>query len=179
MDAGESCSRKVIEMKKTINTTIRKRICLILALIWMAVIFAFSARSADLSTQDSMSIGIFFGRLIVPSFSELNSQMQISFADKIDHPIRKMAHATEYAVLGFLLVGSYADADKKRKKMIWLPAVIGSLYAVSDELHQLFVPGRSCEIRDMLIDSSGVVAGTLIGYFLFVYWKNRKIKEAR
>lgn len=161
-------------MKKSDPVTIRKRTCLILAVCWMAVIFTFSARNADLSTQDSMSIGILFGRLIVPSFAEMDTQMQVSFADMVDHPIRKMAHATEYALLGFLLAGSYADKEKNRLRGICVPAVLGSLYAVSDELHQLFVPGRSCELTDMLIDSSGVILGTLFGFFIFVYWRNRK-----
>lgn len=161
-------------MKKSSNKTVRKRICLGLALCWMAVIFAFSARNADLSTQDSMSIGILFGRFVVPSFAEMDTQMQVSFADMVDHPIRKMAHATEYAVLGFLLTGSYADRTKKRLGRFCVPVVAGSFYAVSDELHQLFVPGRSCELTDMLIDSSGVVLGTLAGLFLFVYLANRK-----
>lgn len=161
-------------MKKSDPVTIRKRTCLILAVCWMAVIFTFSARNADLSTQDSMSIGILFGRFIVPSFAEMDTQMQVSFADMIDHPIRKMAHATEYAILGFLLAGSYVDKEKNRLRGICIPTVLGSLYAVSDELHQLFVPGRSCELTDMLIDSSGVILGTLFGLFIFVYWKNRK-----
>lgn len=161
-------------MKKSDSITIRKRICLILAVCWMAVIFTFSARNADLSTQDSMSIGILFGRLIVPSFAEMDTQMQVSFAGMLDHPIRKMAHATEYAILGFLLTGSYADTRKKRFSRFGIPVAMGALYAVSDELHQLFVPGRSCELTDMLIDSSGVILGTLFGLLIFVYWKNRK-----
>lgn len=160
-------------MKKS-EPVIRKRICLILAVCWMCVIFAFSARNADLSTQDSMSIGILFGRFIVPSFADMDTQMQVSFADMVDHPIRKMAHATEYAVLGFLLTGSYADLKRKRLRRICIPAALGSLYAVSDELHQMFVPGRSCELTDMLIDSSGVILGTLFGLLIFVYWKGWK-----
>ena len=162
-------------MKKTEKG--RKKVCLILAVCWMCVIFAFSARNADLSTQDSMSIGILFGRLVVPSFADMDSNMQISFADMGDHPIRKIAHATEYAVLGFLLAGSYADREKKRSRMIGIPIILGSLYAVSDELHQLFVPGRSCELMDMLIDSSGVVIGTFAALFFFVYWVNRKTRR--
>lgn len=63
-------------MKKTEKG--RKKVCLILAVCWMCVIFAFSARNADLSTQDSMSIGILFGRLVVPSFADMDSNMQIS-----------------------------------------------------------------------------------------------------
>ena len=164
-------------MEQPQNAVVRKRICRVLAVCWMVVIFAFSARNADLSTQDSMSIGILFGRLVVPSFAEMDAQMQVSFADLVDHPIRKLAHATEYAVLGFLLTGSYADRSKKRLLQAGVPIILGALYAVSDELHQLFVPGRSCELTDMLIDSSGVVAGTLAGLFLFMYWKGRKERK--
>ena len=52
-----------------------------------------------------------------------------------------------------------------------LPWAIGALYAVSDELHQSFVPGRSCELRDMLIDACGVAAGVAILWF---YTKNKR-----
>ena len=164
-------------MEQPQNAAVRKRVCRVLAVCWMAVIFAISARNADLSTQDSMSIGILFGRLVVPSFAQMDEQMQVSFADLVDHPIRKLAHATEYAVLGFLLAGGYADRHKKRLLQAGVPMVLGSLYAVSDELHQLFVPGRSCELTDMLIDSGGVAAGTLAGLFLFVYWKGRRKRK--
>ena len=66
-------------MEQPQNAVVRKRICRVLAVCWMVVIFAFSARNADLSTQDSMSIGILFGRLVVPSFAEMDAQMQVSF----------------------------------------------------------------------------------------------------
>jgi hypothetical protein len=43
-----------------------------------------------------------------------------------------------------------------------LPFLIGVLYAVSDEIHQTFVPGRAGQLRDVLIDSCGVLAGICI-----------------
>lgn len=159
-------------MKKSSNGNARKRVCLVLAVCWMTVIFAFSARDADLSTQDSMSVGMLFGRFIVPSFADMDAQMQVSFAGMLDHPIRKLAHATEYAVLGFLLAGSYMDKKRKRAD-IRIPIIIGALYAISDELHQLFIPGRSCEVMDMLIDSSGVLVGALIGLLAFTHGKRQ------
>ena len=48
--------------------------------------------------------------------------------------------------------------------------MIGVLYAVTDEVHQYFVPGRSCELRDALIDACGVAAGVAI-----VWWRGRKV----
>lgn len=90
-------------MVKFLNSDLRKKICFVFALCWMIVIFSFSARTAAESTKDSTSIGMLFGQLFVPAFAEMDPQEQLSFADKIDHPIRKTAHATEYAVLGFSL----------------------------------------------------------------------------
>ena len=153
----------------------RKKVCFVLMIVWMIVIFAFSSRNADLSTQDSHSIGMLLGRLILPTFQNLDADRQLSFANKVDHPVRKLAHMAEYAVLGLLISGSYTDRTKKWLDRIRVPFIIGAVYAVSDEVHQMFVPGRSCEVKDMMIDSSGVLIGVLFG--MVVWRKTRENKE--
>ena len=97
----------------------------------------------------------------------------------LDYIIRKIAHMTEYAVLGALLTGSIvtgiakkseiamveveASAEfKKQRKHILAAVVLGILYAASDELHQYFVPGRLGCVRDVCIDSVGVLIGVAI-----------------
>lgn len=154
----------------------RKIVCWILVVCWMAVIFSFSARTATLSAQDSATVGMWLGKVFVPGFSGWDEQEQKEFADKIDHPVRKAAHASEYAVLGFLLAGGLADDTKKRLYCIGFPWIVGTLYAASDELHQMFVPGRSCQVTDIMIDSSGVFLGVLVGQLIWVYriWARRK-----
>lgn len=144
-----------------------KKLFLISAVCWMAVIFFFSSREADLSSQDSTSVGELIGKIFVPQFLEWDREEQLAFAEKVDHPVRKAAHATEYAVLGFLLLGSFYDSTKKRWISIMMPWAFGTMYAVSDEIHQLFVPGRSCQVSDMALDSCGVIAGVLAGYACF------------
>lgn len=57
-----------------------------------------------------------------------------------------------------------------------IPWAFGTLYAVTDEFHQMFVPGRSCEIRDMCIDSCGVATGVLIGS-AWMWWKRSRNKN--
>jgi VanZ family protein len=71
-----------------------------------------------------------------------------------DTVLRKLAHLAEYAVLGALL---YRALRRE-------PAAIalGSLYAVTDEVHQAFVSGRQGSPLDWLIDTVGVVAGALL-----------------
>ena len=71
-------------------------------ILWMAGIFAFSSRSGDESTEDSYFAGTMVGDLFVPGFDEWSMERQQEFAEMIDHPVRKTAHAAEYAVLGLL-----------------------------------------------------------------------------
>jgi VanZ family protein len=70
-----------------------------------------------------------------------------------DLVLRKIAHAAEFAVLGFLLLRAAGGTQ--------LALGLGIAYAVSDEIHQHFVPGRLGSPLDVLIDSVGVLAGVL------------------
>lgn len=75
-------------------------IWLIFTIIWMSVIFSFSAKKAVESEGMSHSVGKEIGRLIVSQFTSWSEERQEQFAKMIDFPVRKCAHATEYAVLG-------------------------------------------------------------------------------
>jgi VanZ family protein len=71
-----------------------------------------------------------------------------------DEVLRKCAHVTEYAILGFLLLRAMGRE---------VPALlVGIAYAASDELHQHFVAGRHAAVRDVAIDAAGVLAGVLL-----------------
>lgn len=77
--------------------------------------------------------------------------------------IDKLFHFIEYFVLGFLLVRAFFYSSTKPNYIyIFIASIlIGSLYGVSDEFHQRFVPGRTCDIFDLLADviSSAMGAG--------------------
>lgn len=130
---------------------------LVITILIMAFIFLQSALPADLSKEES--------NLIVQALIEfLHVDPKIlSFA------VRKCAHFTEYLLFGLSLFATVREYDPVRlerneqwQRTALLSWGIGALYALTDEVHQAFVPGRSCEIRDMLIDSCGVAAGVLI-----------------
>lgn len=146
-------------------------------LLWMCLIFFYSSRPASLSAKDSGRIGMWIGRTFVPDFDKWTQERQQEFAGQIDHPVRKAAHAGEYAVLGFLTAGVCArgkgesslkgKSGGRRKaadfaRTLLLPWAIASAYAATDEFHQLFVPGRSGQVSDVLLDSAGVLAGVLV-----------------
>lgn len=170
-----------------------KNIFRFLTILWMIIIFSFSVRTGTVSTGDSHNVGIFIGSTFIPGFDSWTEERQISFAEKIDHPVRKTAHASEYAVLGFLIAGAsvYIKKYKKDKNIenrtvadtgikyvygfmssryrtAWL---LGTFYAASDEFHQLFVPGRSGQVTDVLIDSAGVLVGVLL------FWVIGKVRK--
>jgi VanZ family protein len=65
-------------------------------------------------------------------------------------------HFTIFALLSFFLVISIIKGQPKNKKLILLALIIAVIYAISDEVHQLFVPGRYCAISDILTDSAGI-----------------------
>ena len=71
-----------------------------------------------------------------------------------DLVLRKLAHAGEFAVLGALLARATDRAV--------VAFALGTLYAVSDELHQVFVPGRLGSPLDVAIDTVGVAVGVLL-----------------
>ena len=120
-------------------------------------------------------------------------------SESVTFAVRKAAHVTEFTALGISLYYTVCDflewkygklnpsAPKnyrtsqsvisERMRRIILPWVIGTVYAVSDEVHQLFVEGRSCEVRDMLLDSAGVAAGVLLMNWLNRYRSRKSLRN--
>ena len=137
------------------------------AIAWMAVIFFFSARSGPESSMDSAWVGMLILRLVRPGFSGLPEAEQLAMAEGISFIVRKCAHATEYAILAGLywhaLKGSLSISLRRITVIAWSLTV---LYAITDEIHQTFVPGRSCELRDVCIDAAGALVGLLVCRFI-------------
>ena len=156
------------------NVQLRSRIFVFFALLWMIVIFYYSSKTADESTKDSMTVGVAIGRLFVADYDELSESEQYNIAKSIEHPIRKTAHAMEYAVLGlFLTLGLYANKKYALKRYyvcrnLLCPWLLATFYACTDEFHQLFVLGRSGQITDVCIDSGGALFGVVCGMFLMI-----------
>ena len=138
------------------------RILLLITVLWMCVIWSFSAKPADLSTEMSHETGAWVAGILHRDFRDWPGEMQSAYVESIDHAVRKTAHAAEYTLLGFLIASTvyrYGWAGRFRWFAAW---AAGAGYAVSDEIHQYFVPGRSCQISDMLLDSCGVLLGVFI-----------------
>ena len=84
---------------------IRRIIFAILAVTWMVVIFSFSARPGEESENQSIKAGMAVCHIFVPGFDNMSEEQQIHMAQTIDYPVRKTAHAMEYALLAGLVLG--------------------------------------------------------------------------
>lgn len=137
---------------------------LVLVLAVMVMIFCFSAQNGQQSGAMSGKITRWVLSLVIPDFSEFSPEKQDSFLRTVGLIIRKLAHFSEYALLGFSLLLHIHQIEKKtRVRLPWLWAWgVGTLYAASDEFHQGFVAGRGPSVVDVMIDSAGVIAGVLV-----------------
>ena len=136
----------------------------VLALIWMIVIFLFSAAKGDESSKTSGWVGRTIAKVIYSDFESWPAEKQEEYIDKIEFPIRKAAHASEYTLLAMLIYGAIGPLpgrkkDFQRYAFSWL---ITTLYAGTDEFHQLFVEGRAGQFTDVCIDSAGALTGLLV-----------------
>ncbi len=184
-----------IETKNKIHIIIRI-IAAILAVLWMIRIFDFSAADASVSgtVSRSMSYNLIekISRHLDLGWDEEKIE---AVAGPVEKYLRKAAHMYEYAVMSVLWcialdawkyvgIPAYPSPDvgdrRKRSDMIkrfirpGIVLLVCLIYAVSDEFHQIFVDGRSGEIRDVCLDFGGAIIGVLLGALIvFIYRRGR------
>ena len=139
---------------------IRKAIKLVLVILLMGIIFSFSSDNGTASTKKSDGVIVrcaeFFMR------RQLTEKERKEFVNILVVPVRKGAHFTVYLILGLLVFSYIKEFGIVQYKAILLSIGICFLYACSDEIHQLFVSGRSGKILDVIIDTLGASIGTFI-----------------
>lgn len=142
---------------------------------WMAVIFLFSAQTGDASSQTSGGIVSRIVALVYPGFDSLSAAEQLAVLDVWQTIVRKGAHFCAYALLGALVANAIRTYNFSGHLRWGIPVAVSAVYAVTDEIHQFFVPGRSCQIVDVCIDTAGAAFGTaMFALAVFLIGKRRK-----
>lgn len=138
------------------------RFILIIMLIGtMTLIFGFSGQ--DGTQSKGISTKISEGILNLSSkYKELESKEQKKVLQKTNAVVRKIAHFSIYTLLGILLMGLMVKTKLQNKWRIAITLFIGLIYAISDEFHQIFSPGRAAKVTDVYIDMLGVILGALL-----------------
>lgn len=138
-------------------------------LIWMGFIF-FASTAAFSAANTSRIIGPLL-RWLFPRISE----EQLATAHFI---VRKAAHFTEYAILGWLAARAFATSSRQtwRRRWFLISLALVIIYALSDEYHQSFVASRTASIYDSFIDMTGGLTAILF----YASWRARQaVKKTR
>ncbi len=153
----------------------------LLLLSLYSLIFRFSAQDAEQSGSLSQYVSEqFVGIINALSGRPWDEAALTGMAEYFEHPIRKLAHFSEYACMGILVYTLWSQWMKRGRKLNLLTVVWVFLSAAADEFHQYFVPGRYASFADVLLDTSGGAFGMLFCICVAaLYRKARKRKEDR
>nr|WP_302419499.1 VanZ family protein [uncultured Romboutsia sp.] len=145
---------------------------IILTIIWMGFIFCMSNQPANISKELSQNIENLLnntpiiGNLLSDILNSPNSQFIV----------RKSAHIILFCFLSILCFVVIYELKRNVKISTLASFSITFIYACMDEIHQLFIPGRSGKINDVLIDSIGVIMGLI--FINLIFMLNNKIKKS-
>ena len=138
---------------------LKKIVTWVMVLAWMLLIFRLSGQVAEESSRLSSGLT----EVIVDTLTKVAPHADWDL-EGFHVFVRKNAHFFAYLVLGVLVRLALGRSGVRGRKGAGIALAVCVLYAISDELHQLAVPGRSGQISDVLIDSAGAGLG-LAMYF--------------
>lgn len=143
------------------------RIVLLISIILTSlIIFEFSNQNAN----DSKEVSGKITEKIVNIFYDMNFDK-----NKAESIIRKIAHYSIYTLLGFEIMLFISTFKIKEFDRISFSLIGGMIYAMLDEIHQAFVPGRGALITDVILDTLGVITGIFISLLIIKLYKIIKL----
>jgi VanZ family protein len=137
-------------------------------ILWMALIFKLSSQPAVQSSK--LSTGI--TKINIKAIEKVNPNTKFNIV-KFDHMVRKNAHFFVYLFLGVFVINVLRRSGIRGYRCVVYALLICILYATSDELHQIFVPGRGAQVKDVIIDSAGASVGILVN--IVISRKKRRV----
>lgn len=143
------------------NLSIKQVIGLLLIITWMITIFLFSNQQGNASSVTSNKVTKEIIE-IIPSTKHLEENQKKEIVKKVNPIMRKIAHYTIYLIGGILIMFFISTIVQSEKRGVLYSVLIGFIYAITDEIHQMFMDGRTAKITDVLIDTLGVITGVVI-----------------
>lgn len=144
---------------------VRKIIKIILIVLWCSLIFMFSNDTGGTSTKKSDGLIVRTVEKVIKR--SLSGEEKDKVLRYFVVPVRKSAHLFIYFILGILIVSLLREYRDINMKVVLLAVFFAFLYACSDEVHQLFVVGRSGQVKDVFIDTFGSFLGVLLYSFIY------------
>ena len=151
---------------------------IVLCVLWQGVIYGFSAENSSESSGRSQGICVSLAELLTSGDEDVTEIEIIELSERIEPPLRTLAHMFCFAVLAglyFLLFTSFGACAWHRAGFSVGCTLI---YAVFDEIHQYFVPGRSMQLVDIAVDTLGAILAVCTLSLIFrLVLKRRKRNE--
>ena len=160
------------------NLKIQRIIFAILTITTFVIIFIFSSQNGEKSGSTSRG----FTKKIIEILQLDKNLSESEKEDLIENSqfvISKLAHFTIYTIAGINIYGFVNTYEIKKKNKILGALILGIIYAITDEIHQMFSGGRTPSIRDIFIDSCGVLFGICIFLVINKVIKIRKNKSLK
>lgn len=148
---------------------IKRWLAWIPAILVMIIIFSFSSENGSESSGLSGSLTKTVVEAVINTVDlKVTREEEEHIIENIHTPIRKLGHLSEYALLGLATAFAFTCAHRLKGRRLYLISLcLCTLYASTDEIHQLFIPGRSGMVTDVGIDAFGALIG--IGIFSCIY----------
>lgn len=156
-----------MKKNKILGRWLLRVVLLILIGFWMSTIWGFSSDNGQESQSLSDKITIKVIYIIEPDYDDLSLTAKEQLFDKTSFVVRKVGHFGEYAILAVLVCCFIITFDRYRngyRGKLWLSIYtisVGLCYAISDEIHQGFVDGRTPKLFDVFVDVLGGIAGLI------------------
>lgn len=136
--------------------------------VWMGVIFFLSHQSGEASSQLSSGLFSLVKGAVIQIFPFLTIDLH-----NLHFFLRKFAHFFAYFLLGVFIIHAVLIDRIYSFRMAFYVLLFTVFYAITDEIHQIFIPGRSGEVRDVIIDSSGSAIGIFMYCSLRSFFKRK------
>lgn len=141
-------------------------IVLILAILCMFSIFLFSSQDSSSTNILSKNITRKIAETIFADYKSMDIDFQNKITNELNLFIRKTAHFSLYFFMSMLIYTVFALWKKRFLISGIISVLFCSVYAMLDEFHQSFVPGRTPLVKDVIIDTSGAILGTILGFMI-------------
>lgn len=139
----------------------KRSFLILISLFWMGVIFYMSHQNGEESSNVSNKVTKIFLELFYKEYHLLDVSQQLILFENTSYIIRKLSHFIEYFLLGSFFFFLIKEFTKKDSILYSISISLSILYAITDEIHQSFVGGRSPMIKDVLIDALGAISAIL------------------
>jgi VanZ family protein len=161
------------------DKNITKFLFKLFVILWLLIIFSLSSQPGTKSNELSKKVT----KQIIETTEKVvmlndSNKPKTNLVNKLNDVVREYAHAAVYLVLGVLVMNAFIMSGVRGYKAFVFSFIFCILYAVTDEIHQLVVPGRGTEVADILIDSIGALIGIGLYKFIFKIYSTLKPKPS-